>query len=103
MTNGGVTNGNVCNLTDGTDALTAVPLVLGCEQHTEPILAEASPGILGDIAFEQYPLSILELQQVLHDEGIVSRAAHESGLAFQPGERLEKVVSSNFDVGRGDG
>src|SRR5205823_13185084 len=52
---------------------TAVLLIFWAEENGVAILAEASPGILKNVAFEQHALSILQLKQVLDDEGPARR------------------------------
>ena len=80
-----------------------VILILWAEHDRKAGLAEASPGILQQVAFEQYALRILQLKIVFYDVRIAGGSRLISGLSFFPRHGFEKMVATDFDIRRIDG
>src|SRR5436309_2052383 len=74
-------------------------LVFGSQQDGKAHLRKSTPRVLHDIAIEQDPLRVLQLEQILDDKWIPVRPAHVTGLPLHPDQWLEHVVAANLDVG----
>src|SRR6266480_1772370 len=68
-------------------------IVSHCEQDGKSILS-VQPVLLEEIAFNQYSLGVLKLEEVLHRP----RYARVLGVADFPGERLGEVVATDLDI-----
>src|SRR6267142_3987871 len=97
-----VADGHVRDLTDGADVPVLRHLVLWSQNNREALLRESTPRVFGDVAVEQYPLRILQLEVVLHDEGIAMVAQDDIRLARHPGQRLEEMVVADLNIGRSE-
>src|SRR6266496_1990190 len=76
----------------------AVFLIFRTEEDGVTVLAESSPRIFKDVAFEQNALSILQLKQVLHDERPAGRASDKARFSGLPDQWFEKMIAANLDV-----
>src|SRR5579872_2867950 len=93
-----VPNGDVGDLAGGAYVPSALCLVLRPQQNGKAGLREPAPAVFEEVAFENDPLRVLELKQVLGDERTTVDAANESRLTLHPDHGLEQVVVADFDI-----
>src|SRR5258708_32823528 len=98
VTHFAIADGHISYQTSGAQIAVSmrVGLVLGRQQQGVPLLAESPPRVLGDVAFKQHALSILEFEVVFDDKRIAVVAAHKAGLSGHPDHWLEEMVVPNF-------
>src|SRR5581483_6429181 len=90
-----VTDGHVRDPAQGT----ALRLVLGREQDGVAVLTESAPAVFEKVPLDQHSLSVLQFEQVLHNERMAVAAAGKPRLSSPPDQGFEEVVAPHLDVG----
>ena len=77
-------------------------MILWRQHDCESILGKATPCVLQDVAFQEHPLCILQLENILHDERISVLASHKIRLTQLPAHRPKHVIAAHLNVSRGN-
>ena len=101
MAYGVETDGHVSDGTNWAEiAAVDAGLIFWGKQDGISSLAESSPGIFEDVAFDQYPRSILEFKMVLDHEGITGWPTNKPGLPDHPCHGFEEMILADLDISR---
>src|SRR6476659_9375115 len=104
VADGVVADRNICNRADWAQGLRGrTCLVFRRQQDRISNLAETAPAVFKYIALDQNASGVFELQVILDHEWVPADPAGEAGLAGHPGQWLEEVIATDFDVGRRGG